>query len=422
MRRRTTLSINEARRVALSAQGFSAQGFTTQGTSTPQGTGTQSSPSTRDTIGTRQLRRQIARLGILQLDSVNVFERSHYLPLFSRLGAYDRATLDALLRHDRAARTLGPYTEYLAHEAAVMPVEDWPLWEWRRQRQRAKYAAQLEGHESIVAAVSRDLAAGPRTVADIDHEANVTKGGGWWNHNDVQQVMTLLFHFGDIVTVNRRRFVRSYALTETALPTELQTPEPRADAMRELVRRASKHFGVGTVDDFADYYRLPVADAQLAVRDLVDDGTLLPVDVENWQRPAFLRNDQAVPRSVDAATILSPFDPVVWHRPRALRLFDFHYRISIYTPKEQRVHGYYVLPVLVGDRLVGRIDLKSDRLAGVLRVQHANLEVHADGADAAERIAPVLRLAAEWQGLDRIEVGQNGDWSAQLRAVLLGAS
>ena len=395
------MSAAQARRIAIAASGLDG-----------------AVPGERGRTGVRTLERTIERLGLLQLDSVNVFERSHYLPLLSRVGPYDRATLDRLLHHDRPTQRLGGYTEYVAHEAAVIAVDDWPLWGWkRRQPMRAggeQWAAQ---HAAIVDGVLAEFAErGPMRPSDMEHPAHERLPGGWWNKSDAYWATAVLFQRGELVTVGRSRFERQYAVAERALPQAARAEVDRVDAQRTLVARAAQAFGVAALDDLADYHRLPVKDARAAVADLVDEGSLEPVDVDGWGRPAWLWAGARRPRRVRATALLSPFDPLVWHRPRAERMFGFSYRISIYTPAAQRTHGYYVLPVLVDDELVGRIDLKSDRKARVLRVQHATIEPGLEhrAGELATRLEPVLREAAAWQGLERVEVAGPGTWAAEV--------
>lgn len=379
-------------------------------------------PGERRRTGARTLERTIAALGLLQLDSVNVFERSHYLPLLSRLGPYDRVALDRLLHHDHPRRPrLGGYTEFVAHEAAVIPVDDWPLWGWKRREPLRgggdRWAAE---HAGIVDGVLAEFAErGPMRPSDMEHPAHERLPGGWWNKSDAYWATAVLFRRGELVTVGRTRFERQYAVAD-ALPETARAAVERADAQRTLVARAARAFGVATLDDLADYHRLSVKDAKAAVDDLVDDGSLEPVEVEGWGRRAWLWSGARRPRRVRATALLSPFDPLVWHRPRAERLFGFAYRISIYTPAAQRAHGYYVLPVLVDDELVGRVDLKSDRRADILRVQHATIEPsHEHRADElAARLAPALEEAAAWQGLERVEVSGAGTWAVQVARAL----
>jgi uncharacterized protein len=381
-------------------------------------------PGERGRTGPKTLERVIGRLGLLQLDSVNVFERSHYLPLLARLGPYDRAALDRLVHHDHG-RGLGAYTEYVAHEAAIIPVADWPLWGWkRRQSMRPGDERWADEHAGLVADVRAEFAErGPLRPSEMEHPAHERLPGGWWNKSDAYWATAVLFRRGDLVTIGRSRFERRYAVAEAVLPDAATAVVDRAEAQRELVRRAAAAYGVATLDDLADYHRLKVADARVAVDELVDAGELEPVEVEGWGRPAYVTPAVRAPRRIRSTALLSPFDPLVWFRPRAERIFGFEYRISIYTPAAERQHGYYVLPVLIDDHLVGRVDLKSDRKAGILRVQHATIEPgHAErAAELADRLAPALAEAAAWQGLDRVEVTGPGTWAREVaRAVAAG--
>ncbi|QKJ19054.1 winged helix-turn-helix domain-containing protein [Microbacterium hominis] len=405
---RSTLSAAEARRVALAAQGFAR----------PR----------PDAVGTRQLNLAMARMATLQIDSVNVFARSHYMPLFSRLGPYDPALLDRLLFARRA-----PYVEYLAHVAAFIPAPDWALFRFRMDDNRAKYGTAEDGwfrrHGEIVDWVRAELAArGPLRPAEIEHDARRgASRGPWWDWDVIKHTLEYLWMFGEVAIAGRRGFERRYALAEQVVPADvLAAPVPRADAMRELVRRASVAYGVATASDLADYWRLRDRGAvMVAIGELVDAGELVPVAVEGWTsggRPAkaWMHRDAVLPRRIDASALLTPFDPVVWFRDRAERLFDFEYRIEIYTPATRRRYGYYSLPVLIGDDLVGRVDLKADRAAGTLRVQSAWWE-HARPAHAAERVADELRAAARWQGLEAISVSRWGDATDDLARALPGA-
>ncbi|GAA1503277.1 hypothetical protein BJ978_003143 [Agromyces terreus] len=399
-----TVSPQLARRIALAAQGFGRPGSTS--------------------AGTRQVGGVLDRLGLLQIDSVNVFERSHYLPVFSRLGPYDRSLLDRITT-GRRGRTL----EYWAHEAAFVPRELWPLFEFRRSEYRAKgeaWGGWLVENRVLADWLRAELAAnGPLRASDIEHDANVRRGP-WWGWSTVKRTLEWMFRVGEVVCIERRRFERVYALPEQALEPGLLgvAPEP-GDAVRVLVERAASALGIATEADLADYWRMKRQQVRAAVHDLEDAGVLLPVEVPGWRSgarpaPAWLHRDARRPRRIEAATLLSPFDPVVWFRPRAERMFDFHYRIEIYTPEPQRVFGYYSLPVLLDDDVVGRVDLKSDRKARVLRVQSAWGEATAPGETAA-RLAPVLRDAATWQGLDDIVVAARGDLAASVRSELAHA-
>ncbi|TFC51192.1 winged helix-turn-helix domain-containing protein [Cryobacterium sp. TMT1-21] len=397
-----TVSPALARRIALGAQGFGRRSGVTP--------------------GIRQLDALVNRLELLQIDSVNVFERSHYLPAFSRLGRYDKAQLDRLTS-GREAR----FTEYWAHEASFLPLDTRPLFGWRMQQYRDLSArspdAWSAGNKPLLDWLLAELAEkGPLPASAIEHDAN-RRSGPWWGWSDVKTGLEVLFRWGDVVSAGRSRFERVYGLPEQIFPAELlgRRVEP-ADAHRELVRRAARAHGIGTANDFADYFRLKSAPTLAAIRDLTDAGELLPVEVPGWgpagsPGAAWLHRDARLPRSVDADAVLSPFDPVVWNRGRAQRLFGFHYRIEIYTPQPKRVFGYYVLPVLLGDTIVGRVDLKNDRQAGVLRVQAAWSEPGAP-RDTAERLAGVLRETAAWQGLGAIDVRPRGTLAAALAAEL----
>jgi uncharacterized protein len=397
-----SISAAQARRIALAAQGF--------GRPRPA------------TVGIRQLDAVVRRMGLLQLDSVNVFERSHYLPLFARLGAYDKVDLDRLT-FGRKAR----YTEYWAHEAALIPTETWPLWHWRMQRQREKYASNAEdwpirnrGMMDWLLGELREK--GPLQASKVEHDANQRRGG-WWEWSDVKLGLEYLFRFGEVVSAGRTRFERTYALPDQVFPPELlaERVDPH-EATKRLMLAAAESYGIATLRDLADYYRLLQNHAGSALNELVDEGKLLPVTVAGWDRgarpiPAFLHPEARIPRRMDAAALLSPFDPVVWERARALRMFGFHYRIEIYTPAPKRIYGYYTLPILMDDAIVGRIDLKSDRQSRVLRVQSA---WHEDGAARGyeARLAQLLRETAAWQGLEAIEVMGRGDLSAAVAAEL----
>ncbi|MDQ0745514.1 uncharacterized protein YcaQ [Clavibacter sp. B3I6] len=257
----------------------------------------------------------------------------------------------------------------------------------------------------------------------VEHEANV-RTGPWWGWSDVKRALEALFAWGEIASAGRRGFERVYGLAEDVLPADVLAREvPEEDAVRELVRRAAVAHGIGTAADLGDYHRLSRAATDRALRDLADAGEVLPVTVPGWEGrggplPVWLHRDARLPRRIAGEALLSPFDPVVWFRDRALRLFDLHYRIEIYTPAAKRVHGYYVLPVLVDDEIVARVDLKSDRQAGVLRVQASWIEGRHDAAVIAERIAPLLERAAAWQGLERVGVVDRGTLASALRAHL----
>jgi uncharacterized protein YcaQ len=404
-----TLGSAAARRIALAAQGFGK---------TPTGR-----------AGTRQLNALFDRLGLLQIDSVNVFERSHYLPAFARLGAYDKALLDRLTFRPASPSSESGYTEVWAHEAAFVPVRDYPLLRFRQRRFTEKYLAGkdswgLTAGKQTLEWLRAELAAkGPLAASEIEHDANVRQGP-WWGWSEVKQGLEVLFRSGELATAGRTRFERRYALAEQVLPASVLDREIAVgDAVRELVRTSVRALGIGTLSDIADYYRLYTAETKTALHELVDAGEVERVHVRGWERggrplAAYVPRGVRVPRSIAATAVLSPFDPVVWERDRLLRMFGMHYRIEIYTPAPKRVFGYYVMPVLIDDEIVGRVDLKSDRQAGVLRVQAAWLEEGVAAGPAAERLAPLLWSTAEWQGLGEVVVAARGDLAPELTAAV----
>ena len=379
-----------------------------------------------ETIGARHLTAALDRLAVLQLDSVNVFARSHYLPLFARLGSYEPALLDRLI-----FRARGRYTEYWAHEAAIIRRDDWPLWHWKREERRERapetYAWVRENGPLLDWLLEEVAANGPLTASDVEHDAASERRGPWWGWSDVKLGLEHLFAWGDVVSAGRRGFSRVYALPQQVGLGELHARRTtREEAHRELVRRGVRALGVGTIGDIADYHRLKIAPTKDALRALLDAGEVVQVEVEGWVRegrplPAFMLSGARIPRRIETTALLSPFDPVVWNRDRALRMFGFPYRIEIYTPAAQRQYGYYSLPVLVDDALLGRIDLKSDRQAGVLRVQAAWAEPGVPAGALAERVAPVLRRASTWQDLGEVLVADRGTATAAVREALRGS-
>lgn len=398
----TTVSIAQARRIALAAQGF--------GRPRPAA------------AGTRQLNTLMERIRLLQVDSVNVFERSHYLPVLARLGPYNKADLDRLTFGPRAR-----YTEYWAHVASIIPIEAWPLWRWKMDEERAGNEnnpdSWIHANRSMLDWLRAELAdKGPLAASKIEHDANKRKGT-WWQWSEVKLGLEYLFSWGEVVSAGRTNFERVYGLAGQVLPAAVIESEiPKADAVRQLLLWSAQAHGIGTVGDLADYFRIKKTIARPVLDELVEEGSLARVTVPGWERggkplATYLHADARVPRAMNAGALLSPFDPIVWERDRALRLFDFHYRIEIYTPAAQRIYGYYTLPVLIDDRIVGRIDLKSDRQNGVLRVQSAWSEGPA-AFGVEGRIVELLRDAAGWQGLGEIEVMNRGDLAAAIAAEL----
>ncbi|HST36437.1 MAG TPA: crosslink repair DNA glycosylase YcaQ family protein [Allosphingosinicella sp.] len=377
-----TISLPAARRIALAAQGFGAK--------------------RPDAVTAAHLRRTVERLNLHQIDSVNVLARAHYLPAFSRLGAYDRALLDYAAWGPKRARRL---FEYWAHEASLLPLALHPLLRWRmaeadrglRGWARLKEFAHARRPEAE-AILERIRAEGPMAASDFEHGKSRS---GWWEWGDTKQALEFLFWAGHIATATRRgSFERVYDLAERVIPKsifELPAPPP-AEAQRQLIALSARAHGIGTAADLRDYFRLKPDEAKAAIETLVEDGTLLPVEVKGWRQPAFLHAEARRPRRIEGQALLAPFDPLIWERARTERLFGFHYRIEIYVPQDKRRHGYYVLPFLMDGRLVARVDLKSDRQNGRLLVQKVGYE---NGAppETRERLSAELALMAEWLGL-----------------------
>lgn len=400
----SSLSAVEARRLALAAQGFG--------------------PRLRRAVTETDLTSAIARLGVLQIDPVNVFERSHYLPLFSRLGTYDTATLDHVLLDPHAPAS---HVEYWAHEAAFIPVESWPLWQWKMLEARERHAqpgAWLAEHRKLADdLLARLHSDGPATFSQLEGKRDQRRGS-WWDWSDVKTALEYLFEDGVITAIGRTNFQRIYAPVEDVIPPHLrEVPVPKLDARRALVLDAVTALGVGTLRDIADYFRFKSAPTAVALRELVELGEIEQVDVAGWTdrgKPidAYIPIGVVTPpRAPSISTILTPFDPVTWNRERASRMFGFDYKIEIYTPAAKRVYGYYSLPILMNDALVGRIDLKADRKARTLIVRSAHWEPNRP-TDATERLAGVVRQAAAWRGLESIVVEEWGDAAAALRRVL----
>lgn len=395
-----TLRLATARRIALAAQGFA-------------------DPLPRAAAGRRHLRRVLGRTQLLQVDSVNVFERAHYLPAFSRLGSYPKPVLDDL------AFTRRELFEYWGHEASLLPVALHPLLRWRMARAEAfeegwggPLRVMRERPEFVAAVLDRVRTDGPLGAAAL--REGPRRAGSWWSWDDAKAALEYLFWSGQVTTSSRPHFHRLYDLTERVLPAAvLALPTPsRAEAQRELVALSARAHGVGTAKDLRDYFRLNPADGAAAIAALVEDGALLPVAVEGWTQPAYLSPGAAVPRRVTRSALLSPFDPLVWERSRTSRLFGFDYRIEIYVPAPKRVFGYYVLPFLHDEALAARVDLKADRTAGVLRVAAAWLEPGHDAGEVATALATELRRAADWQGLAEVLVAPRGDLAPVLTAML----
>lgn len=394
---RRQLSLAQARRLSLAAQGFDR----------PRPTGG---------VNAGHLRRTLDRMGLVQLDSVNVVTRSHHLPFFSRLGPYDRDRLDALLWRS------GEYVEYLAHEASITPVDLHPALRHRMSGPRRwRSESRIEArHPGLIDAVLTQVAErGPLTASELEGAGE--RSGPWWGYTPGKWALAALHASGRLAVADRgTNFVIAYDLPERVLPAEvLAAPTPSEhDASVELVRRAVRSLGVGTLADVADYHRQLQAPVRAALGELVERGEVEPVAVEGWREPAYRDPTRAIPRTVDARALLSPFDPVVWFRPRAERLFDFHYRIEIYTPAPKRRFGYYVLPFLLGDQLVARVDVKADRRPRVLRVHSVHLEPEAHPDVVLEPLARELEQLGAWLDCPDVAVSPRGATERALAAAI----
>ncbi|GAB3933214.1 winged helix-turn-helix domain-containing protein [Kribbella albertanoniae] len=374
------MSTAQARRVALAAQGFM-------------------DPRPKGVPDARALGRVLGRIGLLQIDSVNVLSRAQYLPLYSRLGPYPRTMLDKA--SGKAPRRL---VEYWAHEASLIPVETFPLMRWRMDRATTEAwggpRSIAKERPDLVKQVLADVREhGPLTARQIDDDVERSRENWGWNWSDVKRALEFLFFAGEVTVARRnQQFEREYDVPERVLPRAvLETPTPTLDeAHRALVSIAAKAHGVATAQCLKDYFRTSPAPTAQAIAELVEEGELLPVQIDGWKRPAYLHRDARLPRRVNTRALVSPFDSLVFERTRGEVLFDFRYRIEIYVPAEKRIHGYYVLPFLLGDKLVARVDLKADRAAGVLLVQSAHAEPKAPPETAEELAAELVQLAAGW--------------------------
>lgn len=381
------LTPEQAKRYALGAQGFTQQRLAGK-------------------VDVRHYRRLLERIGVVQLDSVNVFARTHYLPFFSRLGPYDRAHLDRWLWGSREM------FEYWAHMASVVPAPTHRLFRWRMAKERIwKVFQQVldERPDYLDGVLDQVRLRGPIQTSDLEDPGTKWGNDTMWNWNEGKMALEYLFIKGHVSTAARPNFTRMYDLTERVIPAEhLEAPTPADDeAIAELLMMSARSLGVGTAADLADYYRLTHIGPVL--KRLVDSGSLQEVEVVGWNRPAYLHPEATLPRDKVGTALLSPFDNLVFFRDRVERLWDFHYRIEIYTPAPKRIYGYYVLPFLLDGDLVARVDLKTDRESGVLRVRGAFAEPGVDRVAVGRALARELELTASWLGLDEIEISRNGD-------------
>ena len=397
--KKAEMSIGEARRLALAAQGFA-----------------DSRPSGR--VDIRSLRRVIGRVGLLQIDSVNVLVRAHYMPLYSRLGAYPRSLLDDAVYKRREL------FEAWAHVASLVPVDCYPLLrhqmhsnvpQWRHFRNWA------EANKEYVDAVLEEVKErGPLSAKELEDPG--WRRGSWWMRSKGKQALEWHFRCGNLMACDRPNFERIYDVTERVLPEDIleQDPVHEREAQREFLMRAARSHGVGTARDLADYYRLPILRSRELLRELVQEGKLHEVSIEGWRDPTYLHPEAEAPRRIEARALLTPFDPVVWERSRAERLFNFTYQIEIYVPEKKREYGYYVLPFLLDGELVGRVDLKADREAGKLHAKGVFVEDGQDERRVAGEMADELRLMAEWLELDGVRIGRRGNLASALRKSLQG--
>jgi hypothetical protein len=401
-----TLSLAQARRITLAAQGF---------TDPTPGGGTD----------LRHLRRVLRRLHLIQMDSVNVLQRAHFMPLYSRLGPYPTGLVE------RAAyRQPRELFEFWGHEASLIRVDLQPLFRWRMARAHdfawgsmIRTATEQPGLIAWVLDEVRER--GPITAAEIEHDAPRSTDNWGWNWSVVKRALEWLFYTGQVTAADRTTsFARRYDLTERVLPRAvLDAPTPAyEDAIRALAALSARALGVAAEGELRDYFRLPVAGFKQAVAELVEDRVLQPVTVAGWKQPAYLHHQAKLPRWVRAATLVSPFDPLIWERARTERLFDMSYRIEIYVPAAQRRYGYYVLPFLLGDRFAARVDLKADRKAGVLQIPAAWIEPAADREETSVALAAELARLAGWLGLTEIAPPDRGDLAEPLAAALKAGS
>lgn len=397
---RNSISLAEARRVAIVAQGFDRA-------------------RPKAAVSIAHIRRVIRQLGLLQLDFVNVLVPAHYLVIFSRLGAYDRRRFNELVYRR------GDFTEQWAHEASIVPVELWPLLEHRRDDYRP-YAnspiLKLRGRKKYLADALELVKekGGPVRAQDLPPMAGPKRKPGDWHRSVPRWALEYHFGSGELAVADRLpNFQRVYDLPKRLINAEQRTKShTREESQRKLLRLAADASGIGTARDLGDYFRMLPRDVGPRLDELEEEGAIRKVEVEGWTEPAYLAKSARIPRSVSCASILSPFDPVVWFRPRAERLFDFHYRIEIYVPANKRKWGYYVLPFLLDERIVARVDLKADRKNKQLLVLACHKEPDIDEARAVSELAGELNALASWLDLDRVKVSRRGPFARRLADVI----
>lgn len=387
------LTLDQTRRYALTAQGFA-------------------DPRPKGRVDVRHFRRVVDRVGLVQLDSVNVFSRAHYMPFFSRLGPYDRAALDEWLWGS------GEMFEYWGHEASLIPTRDHRLWRWR-MNEDSKWGSmeriKKEHPEYLATVLEQVRDRGPLRTADL-HDPGQRSGSSMWDWSMGKVALEALFLGGQVTTAHRTNFTRIYDLSERVISEEHFRAEglDRDEGQSRLLLQAARSMGVATAADIADYPRIRMPEARPLIEKLATDGELVEVEVEGWDRTAYLHPDAALPRKVIGRALLSPFDNLIWFRDRMERLWDFHYRIEIYVPESKRVYGYYVLPFLLDGDLVARVDLKTDRKAGALLVKGAFAEPGVDLARVGRELRAELETVASWLGLGEVRVSRNGDLAPAL--------
>ena len=396
------LSAYQARSIALAAQGLQ-----------------QSGKLVSKELNIYALRRTFQDIGVLQIDAVSIVARSHLLVLRSRLGSSQERLLEVLNRSAYKRRDL---TEYWCHEASYLPVQDWPLFKWRMQEAQSGKVWKgiwefVTNNRKFVEAVHekiRDL--GPSSAGQLGSQK---KKGSWWSWSDTKIALEWLFWVGAVAVSHRENFTRFYDLSERVLPEEiLGSALPANQAQRELILKASRHLGVATAEDLVDYHRLPKVEGKKRVGELAEDKLLREVVVEGWDRPGYLHPKTSFEKTTSRSVLLSPFDPLVWFRPRARRLFDFDYRLEIYIPAEKRIHGYYVLPFLDRNKLRARVDVKANSEKNILEVRGAYGEGPTVDQETAESLAHELQALATWRNLDGLKIGKRGNLANPLKRIL----
>ena len=396
------LSAYQARSIALAAQGLQ-----------------QSGKLVSKELNIYALRRTFQDIGVLQIDAVSVVARSHLLVLRSRLGSSQERLLEVLNRSAYKRRDL---TEYWCHEASYLPVQDWPLFKWRMQEAQSGKVWKgiwdfVTNNRKFVEAVHekiRDL--GPSSAGQLGSQK---KKGSWWSWSDTKIALEWLFWVGAVAVSHRENFTRFYDLSERVLPEQiLGSALPANQAQRELILKASRHLGVATAEDLVDYHRLPKVEGKKRVGELAEDKLLREVVVEGWGRPGYLHPKTSFEKTTSRSVLLSPFDPLVWFRPRARRLFDFDYRLEIYIPAEKRIHGYYVLPFLDRNKLRARVDVKANSEKNILEVRGAYGEGRTVDQQTAENLAHELQALASWRNLDGLKIGKRGNLANPLKRIL----